>query len=276
MALLALAAALAPELQLGTAVLPASHRTPGLLAQSAATLAGLAPGRVSIGLGASSPAVIADGGGQLPPRPLAHVRDTVRFLRRAFAGERVTEDFETFSVRGFALAEPPVRPPPLLVAGLRPAMWRLAAEEADGAVLTLVSRADIARVRSVVGPDLPLVTWLLVCPYDDAAQSERVRTVGRRLLAGYLTVPAYAAAADWHGRGEALAKMRSEWAAGRRREAAAGIPDAVVEDLIIHGEPEHCRDRIAQFVAAGVTVPLISLVSLDGNYLDALRLVGPA
>ena len=274
-ALLAMASTVAPELHLGTAVLPASTRTPGLLAQSVATLAGLAPGRVSIGLGASSPMVVTDGGGSLPNRPLAHTRDMVRFLRRALGGERVTEDFETFSVRGFALAEPPAQPPPLLVAGLRPAMLRMAAEEADGAVLTLVSEADVRRVRGVVGSKCPLVAWLLVCPYGDPAEADRARHVARRLLAGYLTVPAYSAAADWHGRGEALGPMRAEWAAGRRREAVAAIPDSVVDELVIHGAPEYCRERIAEFSEAGVEVPLISAIPLDGDVLAAVRSLAP-
>jgi probable F420-dependent oxidoreductase len=275
-ALLALASAVAPALYLGTAILPASTRTPGLLAMSAATLAGLAPARVSIGLGASSPVVVSDGGGILPDHPVAHTRDVVRFLRRALAGERVTADFETFSVRGFALAEPPAEPPPLLVAGLRPAMLRVAAEEADGAVLTLVSTADVARIRGVVGAELPLVAWLLVCPYDDPADAARARSVARRLVAGYLTVPAYSAAADWHGRSEALAAMHEEWAAGRRREAVAAIPDTVVDDLVIHGAPEYCRERIGEFFEAGVEVPVVSAIPLDGDDLNALRLLGPS
>jgi probable F420-dependent oxidoreductase len=274
-ALLAMASVVAPELHLGTAVLPASTRIPGLLAQSAATLAGLAPGRVSIGLGASSPVVVSDGGGVLSRRPVAHTRDVVRFLRRALAGERVTEEFQTFSVSGFALAEPPAQPPPLLVAGLRPAMLRLAAEEADGAVLTLVSASDIARIRGVVGAELPLVAWLLVCPYNDPAEADRARRIARRLLAGYLTVPAYCAAADWHGRGESLAAMHAEWAVGRRREAVAAIPDSVVDELVIHGAPDYCRERIAEFVEAGVQVPLISAIPLDSDYLAALRQLSP-
>jgi probable F420-dependent oxidoreductase len=274
-ALLALASAVAPELHLGTAVLPASTRTPALLAQSAATLAGLAPGRVSVGLGASSPGVVSAGGGVLPDRPLGHTRDVLRFLRRALAGERVTESYGSFSVSGFALAEPPEPPPPLLVAGLRPAMLRLATEEADGAVLTLVSAGDVARVQTVVGTELPLVAWVLVCPYDDPAEANRARHVARRLLAGYLTVPAYSAAADWHGRGELLAAMHAEWTAGRRREAVAAIPDAVVDELVIHGAPEYCRERIAELVEAGVQVPLLSAIPLDGDYLAALRLLGP-
>ncbi len=274
-ALLAMASAVAPDLRLGTAVLPASTRLPGLLAQSAATLAALAPGRVGIGLGASSAAVVEDGGGRLPARPLAHLRDTVRFLRRALSGERVTEDFETFSVRGFALAEPPAQAPEVLVAGLRPAGLRLAAADADGAVLTLVASADISRIRDVVGSSLPLVAWLPVCPYDDPAAADHARAVARRLLAGYLTVPAYAAAAEWHGRGDALDEMRGKWAAGRRREAVAAIPDAVVDALVIHGPPAYCRERIAEYVAAGVDVPLLSAIPLDGDYVSVTRRLAP-
>jgi alkanesulfonate monooxygenase SsuD/methylene tetrahydromethanopterin reductase-like flavin-dependent oxidoreductase (luciferase family) len=178
-------------------------------------------------------------------------------------------------VRGFALAEPPAQPPPLLVAGLRPAMLRMAAEEGDGAVLTLVSEADVRRVRGVVGSKCPLVAWLLVCPYGDPTEAGRARHVARRLLAGYLTVPAYSAAADWHGRSEALGPMRAEWAAGRRREAVAAIPDSVVDELVIHGAPEYCRERIAEFSEASVEVPLISAIPLDGEVMAAVRSLAP-
>ena len=274
-ALLAMASAVAPALHLGTAVLPAATRSPGLLAMSAATLAGLAPGRVSIGVGASSKGLVSDWGGAAYEHPVERTRDIVRFLRLALRGERVTEAFETFTVNGFALAQAPAQPPPVLVAALRAGMLRVAAEHADGAVLTLVSAADVTRIRSVCGPDLPLVAWLTVCPYEVAEVVDEARAAARRLLVGYLTVPAYAAAAAWHGRGDALALMQAEWAAGRRREAAAAIPDHVVDELVIHGSPGYCRERIAEYAAAGVQVPIISALPLDGDVLRATRLLAP-
>jgi probable F420-dependent oxidoreductase len=263
-ALLAMASVAAPSLRLGTSVLPVSTRAPGLLAMSAATLAGLAPGRVSIGIGASSPAVVVDRGGVAYERPIARTRDVARFLRRALRGERVTEAFDTFHVRGFVLSEVPSPPPLVLIAGLRAGMLRMAAQEADGAVLTLVTADDIARIRGVTG-SLPLVAWLTVCPYDDPADADRARSLARRLLAGYLTVPAYAAAAEWHGRGGALEPMQREWADGRRSQAIAAIPDSVVDELVIHGAPGYCRERIEKFHAAGVDVPVISGLPLDGS-----------
>ena len=50
---LALAAVASDRLQLGTAVVPAYTRGPGLLAMQAATLAELAPGRFALGIGSS-------------------------------------------------------------------------------------------------------------------------------------------------------------------------------------------------------------------------------
>ena len=277
-ALLAMASVVAPALNLGTAVLPAATRSPGLLAMSAATLAGLAPGRVSIGVGASSKGLVSEWGGGAYERPVERTRDIVRFLRRALRGERVTEAFETFSVRGFVLAEAPAEPPTVLVAALRPGMLRMAGQEADGAVLTLVSAKDVLRIRAVVGPDLPLVAWLTVCPYEDPSFAEQARAAGRRLLAGYLTFPAYAAAAVWHGRGDALALMHAEWDAGRRREAVAAIPDPIVDELVIHGSPEFCREHIAEFASAGVEVPIVSVLPLDAGLagiLEATRKLAP-
>ena len=92
-------------------------------------------------------------------------------------------------------------------------------------------------------------------------------------------MPAYAAAAGWHGRGDALALMQAQWDAGRRREATAAIPDHVVDELVIHGSPDHCRERIAEYVSAGVTVPIVSALPLDpspAGIREVTRQLAPA
>ena len=101
---LALAAAWEPELNLGVAITPAYTRGPALLAQSLASMADAAPGRFFCGLGASSKVIVADWNGLEFENQYRRVRDTLRFLRLAFSGEKVTEDFETFKVNGFRLA----------------------------------------------------------------------------------------------------------------------------------------------------------------------------
>ena len=111
---LALAAAWAPSLQLGVAIIPAYTRGPALLAQSVAAMAEAAPGRFTLGLGTSSDVIVDAGTASRSTEPYKRVRDTVRFLRAALAGEKVDEEYDTFAVRGFRLARPVEHPPPHL------------------------------------------------------------------------------------------------------------------------------------------------------------------
>src|ERR1700750_1791545 len=124
---LTLASVWSPTLRLGTAITPVFTRGPGLLAMTAAALAEAAPGRFSLGIGASSPVGVGDWDGVPFEHAFERSRDVLRFLRPALAGETVTEAYETFTVKRFRLERPPPQPPALLLAALRAKMLRLGA-----------------------------------------------------------------------------------------------------------------------------------------------------
>lgn len=257
---LALAAAWTPAMRLGTAVTPVFTRGPGLLAMSAAALAEAAPGRFQLGIGASSPVVVGDWNAVDFSEPYARSRDTLRFLKSALAGELVDHDYGTFALRRFRLERPPATPPQVLLAALRPGMLRLAAAEADGVILNWLSAQDVttalAEAKSTA-PGFDVAARIFVCPTGDAGYA---RAVGRRLIAAYLTVPAYAAFHRWLGREETLTPMWRAWSAGDRKAALAAIPDALVDDLIVHGAPDVCRTKVEAYAKAGVTVPVMALL----------------
>jgi probable F420-dependent oxidoreductase len=259
---LALAAQCAGELRLGTAIVPIYTRGPGLLAMSGATLAGLAPGRFVLGIGTSSPVVVEQWNAAELARPYQRARDMLRFLRQALAGEKVTEEYQTFRVSGFRLDSPPATPPALALAALRPQMIRLAAAEADAAITNWLAPGDVPRVRAAAGPGCELVARIFVCPTPDAGLA---RAIGRRMIAAYMTVPAYAAFHAWLGRGEVMRPMQEAWAAGDRKGALEKIGDQLVDDLIVHGPPEACRERVAEYQASGLDTPVIAIVPPPGT-----------
>ncbi len=256
---LALAAAWEPRLALGLAVAPVFTRGPGLLAMSIASLAEVAGERLTIGLGASSAPVVERWNGIPYSHPYARTRDVLTFVRRALAGERIDEAFETFTVKGFRLSRPVATPPRLLLGALRPRMLRLAGEAADGAVLNWLAPSDVGRCRAEVGPGKTIAARLFVLPTEDA---ETARAIGRRMISSYLTVPAYAEFHRWLGRAEALTPMWEAWAAGDRRRANEVIPDEVVDDLVIHGSYEACRARVREYLDAGVDAATLALVGV--------------
>jgi probable F420-dependent oxidoreductase len=260
---LALAAAWAPTLRLGTAILPVYTRGAATLASAAASMSQAAPGRFALGIGSSSPVIVENWNGLRFEQPYARVRDTVRFLRAALSGEKVTADYETFSVKGFRLDVALPEVPPILVAALRPKMLRLAAAEGDGAITNWCSATDIEKIAAEVGPDRELVCRVFVVPTTDL---DRLRVVGRRLVAAYLTVPAYAAFHAWLGRGDAIAPMLERWRAGDRAGALEAIPDSLLDELLTHGTPDECRRRVDEYAAAGVTTTVAQVIA-DGEEL---------
>ncbi|WP_037357594.1 LLM class F420-dependent oxidoreductase [Amycolatopsis orientalis] len=269
---LALASQWAPQLRLGTAIVPVYTRGPGLLAMSASTLAELAPGRFVLGIGASSPVIVESWNATEFSEPYQRTRDTLRFLRSALAGEKVTEEYETFSVSKFRLERAADPAPSIMLAALRPGMLRLAAGEADGAITNWLAASDVPKVREVVGPDAELAARIFVCPTEDAAAA---RGLGRMLISSYLTVPAYAAFHDWLGRGDQLRPMHEAWAAGERKKANEVIPDEVVDSLVLHGSVESCREQVQSYVDNGLTTPVLAVLPTGGDVFEQVRGLAP-
>jgi probable F420-dependent oxidoreductase len=260
---LALASQWAPGLRLGTAIVPAFTRGPALIAQSAAAMAAVSGGRFVLGLGTSSDVIVERWNGVTFDRPYQRVRDTVRCVKALLAGGKVTEEYETFTIRGMRLADPPAGPVPVMVAALRPGMLGLAGREADGAIINWLSADDVRTVAPYVreaDPAKEIVARIFVCPTDDA---ERARAIGRRMITAYLNVPVYAAFHQWLGRGDELAKMWDAWRAGDRQGALDAVPDSLVDELLVHGSPAACRDHVAAYREAGVTTPVLMLIAPD-------------
>ncbi len=275
---LALAAAWEPRLRLGTAIVPAYTRSPACLAQCVATLADAAPGRFAIGIGSSSNVIVERWNGVPFVEPYKKVRDVVRFLRDALSGEKVAKSYDTFEIQGFRLGIRPEQKPPILVAALREGMLKLAGREADGVIINWLSATDVSTVTKVVneaagGEDREVVARIFVCPSENA---EVVRAGARFAIAAYLNVPVYAEFHRWLGRAEVLQPMWDAWAAGDRKAAVAAIPDEVVDDLFVHGSPEHCRARIQQYFDNGVTTSSLAVMGLDPElqYWDAVNALG--
>lgn len=271
---LAVAAMAAPELGLGTSVVPVFTRGPGLLAMQAATMAELAPGRFALGVGSSSD-VIVERWNAIPfDEPYKRVRDTVRFLRLALTGEKVDAEFESFAVHGFRLGRRIEAPPPIYVGALRPGMLRLAGHEADGAIVNWLSAEDVRQVVPEIGAgkEKEVVARIFVCPTEDA---DRARFVGRMGIAAYLNVAVYAAFHEWLGRGSQLKGMWDAWKAGDRKAAVAAIPDEVVDALVVHGSPQACRAHVQRYVDNGVTVPVLAVLPGADDLGQALADLAP-
>ena len=275
---LALASVWAPELRLGTAIIPAFTRGPACLASSVGALAQAAPGRFAIGIGTSSDVIVERWNGIPFDEPYKKIRDMVRFLRPALAGEKVVEDYDTFSIKGFRLKALPPEPVPIVVAALRPGMLRLAGREGDGAIINWLSPDDVSTVAPIVheaapdGAEREIVARIFCAPIDDPSV---VYPAAKFAIAAYMNVPVYRKFHEWLGRGEVFQPMWDKWAEGDRKGAVEAIPDSVVDELIVHGSPEACRETIQRYIANGVTTPALAPLPFGYDMAQAVRDLAP-
>ncbi len=274
---LVLASVWAPALRLGTAIAPVFTRGPATLAQCAASLAAAAPGRVAIGIGASSDVIVERWNGIEFDRPLQRVRDTARFLRAALAGEKVTERYETFAVDGFRLGLVPDPPPKLLVAALRPGMLRLAGRESDGAILNWLAPGDVGTVSPV-------------CPRGRPGPGDRgphLRGRHRRPRPG--PRPWAAAPSPPTSTCPSTGPSTSGWAGasawprcGRRgRPATAGprsppSPTTWSTTCSSTAPRRPAGSGSGQYAEAGVHTPILSVLPVGGDIRDTVRALAPA
>jgi probable F420-dependent oxidoreductase len=263
---LALAVAQAPSMRLGTGVVGVFTRGPALLAQQAAALADASNGRFVLGIGASSDRIV-EGWNRIPfEKPLSRVSAAVDFLRPALAGERT----ET----GFKLEMAPPQPVPIVLAALRGKMLRLAVEKADGAFSNYLPLSGVPRVVEQL-EGAPEGFELLCRFFCIPGPTEQTEPLARYMFASYATVPVYANFFRWLGHGDDIAEMCELWAARDRQGAAAAAPWDLVRETFLLGEPPAIRERLGEFVAAGVTLPVVLPITTPENAGDVIEALGP-
>jgi probable F420-dependent oxidoreductase len=263
---LALSAAWTERVRLGTGVVGVFQRGPALLVQQAAALADASRGRFVLGIGSSSDRIV-EGWNKIPfERPYSKVAETLDFARTALDGGRT----ET----GFKLEAAPAERVPIVLAALRGRMLRLAVEKADGAFSNFLPLAGLPRVKAELegaGEDFELLCRFFCIP----GSREEVEPLARFMFASYATVPVYAAFFRWLGYGDQIAPMVEAWEAKDREAAVAAAPWDLIEDTFVLGTPEQMRERLDAYVEGGITLPILTPVTMPDKQEELVRALAP-
>ncbi|PZG23109.1 LLM class F420-dependent oxidoreductase [Nonomuraea aridisoli] len=149
------------------------------------------------------------------------------------------------------------QPAPRLLAALRPNMLELAASRAQGAHPYFVTPEHTARAREILGPDPVLAPEQTVLLETDP---ERAREVGRRFTSRYLAMPNY------------VNNLRALGWDDADLEGAGS--DALVDALVVWGEPEKVIERVRAHLDAGADhVCIQPLADTSQQMLEHLRIL---
>lgn len=253
------------RVEIGTAIVPVYNRTPAVLAMSAATLADLSGGRFVLGLGTSSHAMIEGWHGVPFEQPLAHVHDAVSILRSALAGEKTRYEGKALESHGFRLGVRLPEPPKIFLAALREKMLNLAGALGEGLIINMMPLDSMPKIlgayrqgavdveRDASGDDVVARFQIAVTDDKDGA-----RNMVRMGFSGYVATPVYNRFFSWVGHEDVARGVAEAFARGDRAGTAAAMHDRFVDDLAIIGDRDESTEKLAAFVEAGVTTPVLA------------------
>lgn len=230
---LAVAAQTAPDIEIGTAVMPTYFRHPVTLAREAITLDIATGGRFTLGIGLSHKVMI-EGMLHIPfDRPAQHMADYLAILRPLIRDGAVAHDGDMLSAHA-EITFRPIGPVPVLLAALAPRMVHLAGAVADGTIVwmtgprVLEERIIPAINQAAVDNNRPAPRIVCIAPVCVTDNADAARDRAAKVFNLYDTLPSYKAMLD--------------------QEGASGPAD-----VAIVGSADEVRDRIAHFAAIGVT-----------------------
>ena len=262
------------RIKVGAGVVNNWTRNPALLAS---TLDDLAPGRVILGIGAWWDPLAAKVGIERS-RPLRAIRETVEAVRALLADETVTYHGDFVHLDGVELdyvhQERRPKDVPIYIGAPGMKMMELTGEIADGVLLNYLvaptynaqamealergaARAD----RTVDDLDRP---QLVVCSVSDDRQVALDRA--RPLVTQYLGQQPHIGKASGVPTAllDEIGSMLT-WPATHEQvvEASKVVPDDVVQMITASGTPDECRAKVAEYIAAGCTCPILYSVGPD-------------
>jgi 5,10-methylenetetrahydromethanopterin reductase len=264
-------AAVTDRIKVGSGVVSMWTRNAALLASTFSTLDDLAPGRVILGIGAWWDP-LARKVGVDRAKPLKAMREIVEAVRLLLANETVTYEGEFVHFDGVELdyvhQERRPKDVPIYIGATGMQMMELTGAIADGVVLNyLVSPAynataleHLARGAAKAGRPVDAIDrpQLVVCSLDE--DRERALDAARLLVTQYLGQQPHIMKASGVP-AELLAEIGKvlTWPATHDQVVAASklVPDDVVQMITASGTAEECRSKVAEYIDAGTTCPIL-------------------
>jgi F420-dependent oxidoreductase-like protein len=272
---LAWLAATTTTLKVGSAIFQIPARTPANTAMTAATLDLMSGGRFLLGLGLSGPQVVEGWHGEPWGKPLTKIREYVEIVRTVLRRQTLEYDGKQFQVpytgndatglgKPLKLMARPLRPDiPIYLAVFKPKSVELAAEIADGWLPIFFSpeRARNTFPTPFARDDLDIAPSVPALAADDVETARDALRPYYALYVGGMGARGknfYNDLVTSYGFEAEAKKIQDLFLEGKQRDAAAAVPDALIDEMTLIGPADRIRDRLAAWEDSGATTLLIS------------------
>lgn len=287
-------------INVGTAIMQMPARTPTCAAMTAMTLQAMSNNRFRLGLGPSGPQVVEGWYGVPYGKPITRTKEYVSIVRKIFAREEpLTHDGEIYQIPytgdgALGLGKPLksiLHPNPdlkIYTAAITPAGLRCAGEVANGVFPIWMNpdrfdvlKGDLEQGFEAAGGGKSLADFD-VAPFVTMSMGDDLdvcRQPVREMMALYIggmgakSKNFYTDYTKRLGYDEAADKIQDLYLDGKRKEAAAAVPDDLVDACALVGSADRIRERLQAWKAAGKRGEVGSMLVSANVSVEGLRLL---
>ena len=266
------------KIEVGTAIMQMPARTPAMTAMTAMTLYSLSKGRFILGLGPSGPQVVEGWHGVAYGRPLTRTKEYISIIRKILERKEKLEH-EGFHyqipfrgegasglgkpLKSILHGDPALR---IYTASISPNGMECAGEVADGVFPVWMNperydlfEESLEKGFSKAEGDKSLANFEIApfCTVVMGDDLEKCRMPVKHAMALYIGGMGardknfYNDYAKRLGYEEAAIRIQDLYLDGKKGDAAAAVPDALVDDVALVGTADRIRDRLEAWKDAG-------------------------
>ncbi len=262
----------APSKNIGSSIINIYSRSPATISMGAATVDTISNGRLILGLGTSSPAIVENFHGVKFMDPVLRMKEYVEIINLILSGKSVNYQGEIFNLKNFSLLiKPPRKKIPIYLAAVNQKMVELTWKIGDGVIFYLRPLEEMKNTieKMQLKREIDVSCQIISCVSNDPEQAiEKCK----KTLAFYISVgKIYREFLAKNGFKNETQNIFEEYKKSKFDSNHQLVSEKMINSLTIAGDPDSCVKQLQRFREAGVNLPIIQFNPI-GNVTDSFKL----
>jgi alkanesulfonate monooxygenase SsuD/methylene tetrahydromethanopterin reductase-like flavin-dependent oxidoreductase (luciferase family) len=259
--------------KIGSSIINIYSRSPSTIAMGAMTVDSISKGRLILGLGTSSIPIVEDYHGANFEKPVQRMKEYVEIIRLILSGKPINYSGKIFNLKNFtSLIKPQRNNIPIYLAAINQKMVDLTWSIADGVIFYLRPLDEMKQTISKMQAkkNIDVACQIITCISED---SDDAILRAKKTLAFYISVgKIYREFLENNGFKNEIINIFNEFKKSGFKSNHELVPDSMLDSLCISGTPEESKNKLQNFIDAGINLPIIQFNPV-GDTLESFMLL---
>ena len=259
--------------KIGSSIINIYSRSPSTIAMGAMTVDSISKGRLILGLGTSSIPIVEDYHGANFEKPVQRMKEYVEIIRLILSGKPINYSGKIFNLKNFtSLIKPQRNNIPIYLAAINQKMVDLTWSIGDGVIFYLRPLDEMKQTISKMQAkkNIDVACQIITCISED---SDDAILRAKKTLAFYISVgKIYREFLENNGFKNETNNIFNEFKKSGFKSNHELVTDSMLDSLCISGTPEESKNKLQNFIDAGINLPIIQFNPV-GDTLESFMLL---